>query len=88
LLIDILAVQQINIHEAKTHLSRYKEQIKRGETLLLCERNKPFAEIRPLPGAGQGLRPKFGVLKKTGWTLPESFFEADAEVETLFGEED
>lgn len=80
-------MKQINIHEAKTHLSRYKEQIKQGETLLLCERNKPFAEIRPLSGSVQGLRPKFGVLKEMEWTLPKSFFEADAEVESLFGEE-
>ena len=39
----------INIQEAKTHLSRYARQVKAGETIILCERNKPFAEIRPLP---------------------------------------
>ena len=40
---------QINIHEAKTHLSRLARRIKQGETVVLCDRNKPFAEIRPLP---------------------------------------
>ncbi len=39
---------KINIHEAKTHLSRYARRVKAGETILLCERNVPFAELRPL----------------------------------------
>ena len=36
------------MHEAKTHLSRYARRVKAGERILLCERNVPFAEIRPL----------------------------------------
>ena len=39
---------RINIHEAKTHLSRYAKRVKAGETILLCDRNVPFAELRPL----------------------------------------
>ncbi len=39
---------RVNIHEAKTHLSRYAKRVRAGETVLLCDRNKPFAEIRPL----------------------------------------
>ena len=39
---------KINIHEAKTHLSRYAALVKKGETIILCDRNIPFAEIRPL----------------------------------------
>ncbi len=39
---------KINIHEAKTQLSKYAKRVKAGETIWLCERNKPFAEIRPL----------------------------------------
>lgn len=38
----------ININEAKTHLSRYAKRVKAGETIILADRNKPFAEIRPL----------------------------------------
>ena len=38
---------KVNIHQAKTHLSRYAKRVKKGETVLLCDRNKPFAEIRP-----------------------------------------
>ena len=39
---------KVNIHEAKTHLSRYTKLVKAGEIIWLCDRNRPFAEIRPL----------------------------------------
>jgi len=42
-------MHQINIHEAKTHLSRYAKRVKAGETIELCDRNKPFARIVPIP---------------------------------------
>jgi len=42
---------QVNIHQAKTHLSRLARRIKAGEPVILCDRNRPFAEIRPLPQA-------------------------------------
>jgi len=40
---------KINIHDAKTHLSRYLKRVAEGETVVLCRRNVPIAEIRPLP---------------------------------------
>ncbi len=40
---------QLNIHEAKTHLSRHLPALEQGETIVLCKRNVPIAEIRPLP---------------------------------------
>ena len=44
---------RLNIHEAKTHLSRYLARLEQGETILLCRRNVPIAEIRPVPGRGR-----------------------------------
>ena len=38
----------INIYEAKAHLSQFIRRVKNGEVLLLCERNVPVAEIRPI----------------------------------------
>ena len=46
----------INIQEAKTHLSRYAKRVKAGETLILCERNKPIAEIRPIAASKRKVR--------------------------------
>jgi antitoxin (DNA-binding transcriptional repressor) of toxin-antitoxin stability system len=48
---------KLNIHQAKTHLSRYLARLKPGEVIQLCKRNVPIAEIRPLPAASQKPRP-------------------------------
>ena len=64
---------RINIHEAKTHLSRYLERVEQGETIVVCRRNVPIAEIRPLPHRSQ--RPRPIGLAKDVLTVPESFFE-------------
>ncbi len=64
---------RINIHEAKTHLSRYVERVTAGETVVLCRRNQPVAEIRPLRQSPTAPRP-FG-LAKGAFSVPPSFFE-------------
>ena len=38
----------INISEAKTHLSKYSKLVKKGNTIILADRNIPFAQIIPL----------------------------------------
>lgn len=48
---------KLNINEAKTHLSAYLERVAAGETIVICKRNKPIAEIRPLPVAPVKKRP-------------------------------
>lgn len=63
---------RINIAEAKAHLSRYLGRVERGETILLCRRNVPIAEIRPLPMPPTKLRP-VGIDR--GMSIPASFFE-------------
>ena len=64
---------RINIHEAKTHLSRYLARLAQGETIILCNRNVPIAEIRPLPRARQAPRP-IGLMRGQ-FEVPASFFE-------------
>ena len=64
---------KLNIHEAKTHLSKYLARLAKGETILLCKRNIPIAEIRALPVALRKRRP-IG-LGKSAFSLPDSFFE-------------
>ena len=63
----------VNIHQAKTHLSEYLERVTKGETITLCKRNVPVAEIRPLPQARQNKRP-IG-LAKNKLKVPKSFFK-------------
>jgi len=64
---------KINIHEAKTHLSRYLANLAEGETILLCKRNVPVAEIRPLPPERTTPRP-IGLAQGT-FEIPASFFD-------------
>ena len=48
---------RVNVHEAKTHLSKYLTKLEKGETILLCRRNQPIAEIRPLAAKRKKPRP-------------------------------
>ncbi len=64
---------RLNIHEAKTHLSRYLAKLKKGETIILCKRNQPIAEIRPLPSPPGRKRPVG--LAKGRLKVPKEFFE-------------
>jgi antitoxin (DNA-binding transcriptional repressor) of toxin-antitoxin stability system len=65
-------VKSVNIQEAKTHLSRHIKRVKRGETLVICDRNKPVAELRPLTAAKQPDRP-LGALRGAVVYLPDDF---------------
>jgi len=62
---------RLNIHEAKTHLSKHLRRVKKGETIILCERNVPIAEIRPIRPESRGPRP-IG-LDKGRLVVPENF---------------
>ena len=63
---------RINIAEAKARLSRYLDSVQNGETVILCRRNVPIAEIRPLPSRPRRER-RVGIDR--GMELPASFFE-------------
>jgi antitoxin (DNA-binding transcriptional repressor) of toxin-antitoxin stability system len=64
---------KVNIHDAKTHLSEYLDRLAKGEIIILCKRNIPVAEIRPLPQARRAKRP-IG-LAKDKLKIPKSFFK-------------
>lgn len=63
----------INVQEAKTHLSHYLDEVAKGESFILCKRNKPIAEIRPVVSRVATKRP-IGLAKGT-FTIPASFFD-------------
>jgi prevent-host-death family protein len=39
--------QQVNIHEAKTHLSRLVERVEAGEEIVLARAGRPVARLVP-----------------------------------------
>ena len=51
----------VNIHRAKTHLSKLVEQVSQGEEIIIAKAGKPMAKLVPL-GAVRTLR-KPGLLK-------------------------
>src|SRR5260370_39999995 len=46
----------VGSRELKTRLGTYLNRVRRGETILVTDRNEPVAELRPLPGAGDPSR--------------------------------
>jgi prevent-host-death family protein len=41
-------MQTINIHEAKTHLSRLVEEAAKGKAFIIAKAGKPFVKVIPL----------------------------------------
>lgn len=77
---------KLNIHEAKTHLSRYLDRLAKGETITLCKRNVPIAEIRPLPSDRKSPRP-IGLAKGKFKVTPEFFAPLpDETIASFYGE--
>jgi antitoxin (DNA-binding transcriptional repressor) of toxin-antitoxin stability system len=61
---------RVNISEAMTHLAKYLGQAeKKGEPIVLCRRNVPIAEIRPLKKPLRHKRP-LGLAKGKAKILP------------------
>ena len=58
----------INVHEAKTHLSKLLERVKAGEEIVLAKGGEPYAKLVPFE---RKLR-EFGFVEGH---VPESFFE-------------
>ncbi len=46
-------MRQINIHEAKTHLSELVEEVARGEEIIIAKAGKPMARLVALAAPGQ-----------------------------------
>jgi prevent-host-death family protein len=41
----------VNVHEAKTHLSRLLERVEAGEEIVIARNGKPIARLGPLAAA-------------------------------------
>lgn len=65
----------INIHEAKAKLSEYLAAVEAGETVQICRRNVPVAEIVPLAQPRKTPRPVGLGPHEEGYEIPAGFFE-------------
>jgi prevent-host-death family protein len=59
-------MRTINIHEAKTHLSRLVEDAAKGEEIVIAKAGKPVARLVALPAPERRV-PKFGTLRGKIW---------------------
>ena len=64
-------MQTVNIHAAKTHLSRLVDQAAAGEEIVIARAGRPVARLVPLAPGITGWR-KLGCLAKR-MTVPEDF---------------
>jgi len=79
---------KLNVHEAKTHLSRYLKRLEEdGEVIVLCRRNVPIAEIRPIPAKRREPRP-IGLWKGQFEVGPEFFEPLPEDILRAFEGED
>ncbi len=78
-------MQTVNIHEAKTHLSRLVEQAAKGEPFVIAKAGKPLVKVMALNA------PEAGQVKRLGFmaghiAVPDDFDRmGSAEIERLFG---
>jgi prevent-host-death family protein len=71
-------MKTVNIHEAKTHLSKLLAQVQAGEEIIISKSGKPYAKLVPIsrvkkrkPGIAKG-----AVTDAFFEPLPESELEA------------
>ena len=64
---------RLNMHDAKTHLSRHLAALQGDDRIVICNRNRPVAEVRLLPGVKA--RPRRPGVAKGLFAVPAAFFE-------------
>ena len=73
---------EINVHQAKTHLSKLLERVALGEEVVIAKSGKPIAKLVPI-GAARG-KFKFGSAKGK-FVVPDDFNDPlPKEIEDLF----
>jgi prevent-host-death family protein len=75
----------VNIHEAKTQLSRLVDQAAKGKSFVIAKAGKPMVKVTPLETpTGKQMR-RLGFLAGQ-FSIPDDFDEmGSAEIERMFG---
>ncbi len=82
-------LEQVNMHEAKTHLSRLVERVEGGEEIVISRAGKPAAKLVPVAQAKQGKRTLGGWEGKVWMVSDEEMKKVDQEIaEEFYGPED
>ena len=63
------AKHTVNVHEAKTHLSRLLSRVERGEEIVIARAGRPVARLQPFePPAGRRI---LGADRGAVWMAPD-----------------
>ncbi len=84
-------METVNMHEAKTHLSRLVAKAAKGEAFIIAIAGKPMVKVVPLDDEKPASR-RLGFLADEKWTFPQdrqAFKDiGKEEIELMFGLED
>lgn len=74
----------VNIHEAKTNLSRLMEKVAKGESFIIAKAGKPIGKVVPIDEAEKPKKRRIGFMKGM-FKTPEDFDTMMAEeIEEMF----
>jgi len=74
-------LSQVNMHEAKTHLSKLVERVEGGEEIVISRAGTPAAKLVPVPKTKMGKR-KLGAWEGKGFQMPSDEEWAEMKRET------
>lgn len=78
-------MRTVNIHEAKTHLSRLIDRASKGEPFVIAKSGKPLVKVVAIDAPASGESSRMGFMKGQ-ITVPDNFDRmGEKEIEQLFG---
>lgn len=79
-------LKQVNMHEAKTHLSRLVEEVEGGREIVISRAGKPAVKLVPIAQTKPGKRKLGGWEGKFEMPSDEEWQKMDEEIAQLFEE--
>lgn len=73
-------MRSVNIHEAKTHLSRLVEEAANGEPFVIAKAGKPMVKVVAIDDPMPKAKRRLGFMKGM-YSLPDNFEEIDKELD-------
>ena len=74
-------MRTINIHEAKTHLSRLVDEAVEGDSFIIAKAGKPKVLVTRIDDAVHAPKQRRIGFMEGMYTLPENYWEVDKEID-------
>jgi len=73
-------MRTINIHEAKTHLSRLVDEAEKGDSFIIAKAGKPKVIVMRVAAAEPTTKRRLGFMQGM-YTIPDNFDEIDKQLD-------